>query len=66
MPIKSSGSLSFKEALQCRMYDLQLIFGFLAWFIPNKKSRVMCSEACTECLACMMPTGLILVLYKQL
>ena len=35
---------------QGRVYDWQLIFGFLAWFIPNKKSRVMCSEACAEML----------------
>lgn len=26
-------------------YDWQLIFGFLAWFIPNKSSRYMCSES---------------------
>lgn len=35
---------------QGRLYDWQLIFGFLAWMIPNKKSRVMCSEACAEAL----------------
>lgn len=35
---------------QGRLYDWQLIIGFLAWFIPNKKSRVMCSEACAEML----------------
>lgn len=27
-----------------RLYDWQLILGFLAWFIPNKKSRLMCNE----------------------
>ena len=37
-------------ANQGRMYDWQLIFGFLVWFIPNKKSRVMCSESCAEML----------------
>lgn len=35
---------------QGRLYDWQLILGFIAWFIPNKKSRVMCSEACAEML----------------
>ena len=35
---------------QGRLYDWQLIFGFVAWFIPNKKSRVICSEACAEML----------------
>lgn len=35
---------------QGRLYDWQLIFGFLAWFIPNKKSRFMCSEACAGML----------------
>lgn len=35
---------------QGRLYDWQLILGFLAWFIPNKRSRVMCSEACAEML----------------
>lgn len=33
-----------------RLYDWQLIFGFLAWLIPHKASRVMCSEACAEML----------------
>lgn len=33
-----------------RLYDFQLIFGFITWFIPHKKSRVMCSEACAEML----------------
>lgn len=33
---------------QGRLYDWQLIFGFLAWLIPQKKSRVICSEACGE------------------
>lgn len=32
------------------LYDWQLIVGFLAWLIPQKKSRVMCSEACAEML----------------
>lgn len=35
---------------QGRLYDWQLIFGFVVWFIPNKKSRVMCSESCAEML----------------
>lgn len=35
---------------QGRLYDWQLILGFLAWFIPNKRSRVMCSEAAAEML----------------
>ena len=35
---------------QGRLYDWQLILGFLVWFIPNKKSRVMCSESCAEML----------------
>lgn len=35
---------------QGRLYDWQLIIGFLAWLIPQKKSRVMCSEACAEML----------------
>lgn len=33
-----------------RLYDWQLILGFLAWVIPHKSSRVMCSEACAEML----------------
>ena len=32
------------------LYDWQLIFGFLAWLVPNKRSRIMCSEACAEML----------------
>ena len=35
---------------QGRLYDWQLILGFLTWVVPNKKSRVMCSEACAEAL----------------
>ena len=35
---------------QGRLYDWQLIIGFLAWLIPQKKSRVMCSEASAEML----------------
>lgn len=35
---------------QGRLYDWQLILGFLAWVIPNKRSRVMCSEFCAEAL----------------
>lgn len=31
---------------QGRLYDWQLIFGFILWIIPDKASRVMCSEAC--------------------
>lgn len=33
-----------------RLYDFQLILGFVTWFIPNKDSRVMCSEACATML----------------
>ena len=33
---------------QGMLYDWQLIIGFLAWFIPNKKNRVICSEAVAE------------------
>ena len=33
-----------------RLYDWQLILGFLAWVIPHKRSRVVCSEACAEML----------------
>ena len=32
------------------LYDWQLIFGFIAWLVPNKRSRIMCSEACAEML----------------
>lgn len=35
---------------QGRLYDWQLVLGFLAWLIPQKASRVMCSEACAEML----------------
>ncbi len=35
---------------QGRLYDWQLILGFLAWVVPHKRSRVMCSEACAEML----------------
>ena len=40
---------------QGKLYDWQLIFGFLVWLIPNKKSRVMCSEAVAEMLG--LPDG---------
>lgn len=33
-----------------RLYDWQLVFGFLAWLVPHKPSRVVCSEACAEML----------------
>lgn len=33
-----------------RLYDWQLILGFLAWAVPHKRSRVMCSEACADML----------------
>lgn len=33
-----------------RLYDWQGIFGFIAWIVPNKASRVMCSESCAEML----------------
>lgn len=33
-----------------RLYDWQLVLGFLAWVIPNKASRVMCNEICLELL----------------
>lgn len=36
-----------------RLYDWQLIFGFVSWFIPNKDSRVMCSEVCA--VMCQIP-----------
>ena len=35
---------------QGRLYDWRLIFGFVAWVFRNKRSRVMCSEACAEML----------------
>lgn len=35
---------------QGRLYDWQLILGFIAWLVPHKASRVMCSEACAEML----------------
>ncbi len=38
-----------------RMYDWQLIFGFLAWVIPEKDDRVMCSEACMAMLGVPEP-----------
>lgn len=31
-------------------YDWELIFGYVAWFIPNQKDAVLCSEACAEML----------------
>lgn len=33
-----------------RLYDWQLIIGFLAWLVPHKQSRVLCHEACAEML----------------
>ena len=36
---------------QGMLYDWQLVIGFLAWFIPHKADRVMCSEACAAMLA---------------
>ena len=38
------------RANEGRLYDWQLVFGFLSWLIPNKKSRVMCNEICLELL----------------
>lgn len=32
------------------LYDWQGIFGFIAWFIPNKASRWSCHEACAAAL----------------
>ena len=46
----AQSAAEWAAANQGRMYDWQLIFGFLVWFIPNKKSRVMCSESCAEML----------------
>ena len=36
-------------------YDWQFIFGFLLWFIPEKKSRKACSEACAYVLGFSNP-----------
>uniref|UniRef100_A0A6M3MHQ2 Uncharacterized protein n=1 Tax=viral metagenome TaxID=1070528 RepID=A0A6M3MHQ2_9ZZZZ len=33
-----------------RLYDWQLILGFVSWLIPRKKSRVMCTGAALEML----------------
>lgn len=43
-------SATWAVANQGRLYDWQLVLGFLAWLIPQKASRVMCSEACAEML----------------
>jgi len=32
------------------LYDWQLISKFIAWFLPEKVNRVMCSEACASML----------------
>lgn len=32
------------------LYDWQLILGFVAWIIPQKESRAMCTEACLRML----------------
>jgi hypothetical protein len=46
-PIKAALWVKFNEGM---LYDWQLIIGFIAWFIPDKSGRVMCSEACAEML----------------
>lgn len=35
---------------QGALYDWQLILGNIAWVIPEKSGRLMCSEACAEML----------------
>lgn len=35
-------------ANQGKLYDWQLVFGFLVWVLPNKASRFMCNEAALE------------------
>lgn len=35
---------------QGKLYDYQLILGFLVWLIPNKASRYMCNETALEML----------------
>lgn len=45
-----SVAAAWAVANQGRLYDWQLVLGFLAWVLPQKNSRVMCSEACAEML----------------
>ena len=42
--------MNYLKYLQQAGVDKELIPDALAWFIPNKKSRVICSEACAEML----------------
>ena len=42
--------MNYLKYLQQAGVDKELIPNALAWFIPNKKSRVMCSESCAEML----------------
>ena len=37
------------------LYDWQLILGFIAWIIPDKTGRVMCSEGCATMLGFLDP-----------
>tara|TARA_R110001599_G_scaffold171353_1_gene362445 strand:+ start:462448 stop:463005 length:558 start_codon:yes stop_codon:yes gene_type:complete len=38
------------KAHQGRLYDWQLMVGFVAWLIPNKDGRFMCSESVAEAI----------------
>lgn len=51
-PIKAAQWFKTNEGA---LYDWQLILGGLAWFIPNKLSRWMCSESCATALGYSSP-----------
>lgn len=38
------------KELEGKMYDYQLLLGFIAWVIPNKEDRYVCSEFNAEML----------------
>jgi hypothetical protein len=40
---------------QGALYDWELILGYVAWFIPNKEYRFICSEACAAMMEIQEP-----------
>lgn len=46
-PLKAATQAKEKQG---KLYDWQLVLGFIAWLIPEKAGREMCSEACASLL----------------
>ena len=51
-PVKAA---EYFKANEGRAYDWRLIFGFIVWLIPNKKSKIVCSEGCAAAGQYEMP-----------